>query len=160
MASNYIFTLRALENTGIEYLKILKKILLEEDSIATGALIRSLSYEVVDVNNSLLLKIRALPYLNDIDQGTKAGTKDAKELYEPIKKWMVAKRIGQNLKKSAKNRYAWNISKKIETKGIKAKFVLHKAQQELLKNTKIVKGIASGAKLDLEKIINDAMKNI
>lgn len=160
MANQDINLQYALKNAGIEYIKILKQILIQEDSIATGNLIKSLKFEVVGDLSKLVLIIKSLPYLNDIDQGTKPGDKIAKELYEPIKKWMIAKRIGQKLKKSALNRYAWNISKKIETKGIKGKFVLQKAQQQLLHNTKIIKGIASGAKLDLEKIINDALKNI
>jgi len=160
MASNYINTHRALEQLGIDYISILKKILVSDDKVATGNLVRSLRYEVIDGSNGLFLEIFALDYLKDVDEGTKAGAKSVDSLIEPIKKWMTARRIAPNPSFKTKNRIATNISKKINLVGIEPTYVVKRSQEQLLKNVANLKKLTTAAKMDIEQVINDALKNL
>ena len=63
----------ALDELGVDFINELTNQLLAADKKATGQLINSLNYKVVDVLDNLLLTISAEPYLKFIDEGRKPG---------------------------------------------------------------------------------------
>jgi len=79
---------QALEKFGQDYIIELTQRLLRDDKKASGALINSLDYELLQVtteiidqsakwviNNYTGLTIKALPYLINVDQGRRKGAK-------------------------------------------------------------------------------------
>lgn len=64
-----------LEKVGKETVQYLRKILLEENKVATGNLLRSLDYKVIKDIDGLMLKIIALDYFKNVDDGRRPGSK-------------------------------------------------------------------------------------
>ena len=64
----------ALEQVGIDLVKELTKQLLNADKKASGNLIKSLDYKVVETVDGFILNLLAADYLNTVDQGPGGGT--------------------------------------------------------------------------------------
>lgn len=111
--SNYPLLELELEKIGAETVEYLKKVLIEGDKVATGRLLRSLDYKVVKDMDGLMLRILALDYFKDVDEGRPAG-KEPPPDKRKIKSWIVAKKLPyKNLDSTA-----FFVIRKIQDKGI------------------------------------------
>lgn len=164
MASQYINLQKSLEFTGIEYLKILRRLLVEDDKVATTKLIRSLRYDVIDGVNGLALEIFAEPYLIVVDQGRKANGKFPEPYpFKEIDKWRRARRIEPDGRVGgAKNTKQLNylIARSISRNDIQPTYIIKRAQQALLSNTNVIKSIQGGIKIDVEATLQKALQEI
>lgn len=138
-----------LEALGREYVAELTSQLIHADKVATGNLINSLDYEVLETVNGLLLKIIADDYLKYVDQGRRPGKRPPQKA---ILKWVQNK--GIKIKKQTPSQTAFVLARSIGKKGIKPTNVLKKTQQAIFNNKDIL--IKKGIQLD----INEYIKNI
>jgi hypothetical protein len=148
----------ALNIFGDEYITELTKQLIQLDKVATGKLLRSLDYEVIEkVKGQFEIIIKAQDYLKYIDEGRRPGSPPP---YKSILSWVEARRIkftNKNGKGFLKNEQtAFIIRKSIGKKGIKKTNVLKKTLGNVLNlKSKIIK---DGVKLDLEQLVNSIMQ--
>lgn len=151
---------KAMDKYGKEYIKELTKQLLLADKKATGKLVNTLSYEVLETTNGLVLNIKAAAYLKYVDGGRKAGSKPPP--VTAIKKWVAAKRIKftSGKKKLTQMETAFIVARSIGKKGIKPTNVLKKAQFNFMANKNALNELLSGAKSDLVDLIDQTIKNI
>jgi len=149
---------KALIKYGDAYIDSIIKQLLLNDKKATGHLIDNLDYKVVEVANGFVLEIIADPYLVNVDKGRKPGKLPN---VRKIQTWAAVRRISfkRNGKVLTNEQVGWAISKSIEKKGIKPAHIFKKAKANFLSNKKALNEIIDGAKLDLNQIIKDALKN-
>ena len=151
---------KAIDRYGKEYIVELTKQLILSDSKATGELINSLSYEVLETANGVLLNVKAAAYLKYVDGGRKAG--EIPPPIAPIMKWVDARGISKTSsnKDISTKEIAFAISKSIGKNGIKATNILKKAQFNFLANKGALADLLSGAKNDVVDLISDTLKNI
>jgi hypothetical protein len=148
----------ALNIFGDEYITELTKQLIQLDKVATGKLLKSLDYEVIEkVKGQFEIIIKAQDYLKYIDEGRRPGSPPP---YKSILSWVEARRIkftNKNGKGFLKNEQtAFIIRKSIGKKGIKKTNVLKKTLGNVLNlKSKIIK---DGVKLDLEQLVNSIMQ--
>ena len=157
MITNYYFK-QALKEFGAEYIKELTKQLIIADKKATGELIASLNYKLVESTNEILLQIIATEYLKWVDSGRKPGKMPP---VQPIIKWAKVRNI-QPTKGKYKTieQVGWAIAKSIEKKGIKPTNVLDKAKTNLFNNKSLMNKISRGGLLDLNDLINKTFGNL
>jgi hypothetical protein len=148
----------ALNVFGDEYITELSKQLIQLDKVASGKLLRSLEYKVIEkVQGQFEIIIRAQDYLKWVDEGRKPGTPPP---YKAILSWVEVRRIRFTNKKGngflKKEQTAFIISRSIGKKGIKKTDILKKTLGNVLNlKSKIVK---NGAKLDIEELVNSIMQ--
>jgi len=148
----------ALNIFGDEYITELTKQLIQLDKVATGKLLRSLDYKVVEkVEGQFEIIIKAQDYLKWVDEGRKPGTPPP---YKAILSWVESRRIRFVNKKGngfLKNEQtAFIIRRSISKKGIKKTNVLKTTLGNVLNlKSKIIK---NGVKLDLEQLVNSIMQ--
>lgn len=116
----------ALEDLGADFIKELTNQLLSADKNATGDLIRSLDYDVVETIDGFFLNILSSDYLKYVDEGRKPG-----KMPPPSKfiKWINAKGIKFKNKKGkiiSKESTAFVIARSIGKKGIKPTNIIRK----------------------------------
>lgn len=138
-----------LEALGREYVAELTQQLISADKVASGQLISSLDYEVLETVNGLVLKIIADDYLKFVDQGRRPGKRPPQKA---ILKWVENKNI--KIKKQTPSQTAFVIARSIGKKGIKPTNVLKKTQQAIFKNIQTL--VNKGITLD----INEYIKNL
>lgn len=150
---------RAVLDFGELYITELTKQLLLNDKKATGALIDSLNYRLIETENTIILDILANPYLKTVDKGLKKGVLPN---VNNIIKWINVRGIVATKNKNIKNstQLGWAIAKTIEMQGIKPSNVLRKAKATLLQNKAALNGIVNGAAIDVKQLIKDALKNL
>lgn len=138
-----------LEALGREYVAELARQLVSDDKVATGNLINSLDYEVLQVANGLILQILADDYLTFVDKGRKPGKRPPQKA---IQKWVENR--GIKIKGQSSKQTGFLIARSIGKKGIKPTNVIKKTQQALFNNVQTL--ISKGIQLD----INEYIKNI
>jgi hypothetical protein len=146
---------KAMEKYGEALVLEIVKQLKDADKIATGALARSVDYELIEALDSIAVNILALDYMDVVDGGRRKGAKAPPT--GAIIKWMKVRKIkgrdkrGRFIKdKSA----AFLISRSIGKKGIKGVYAIKKSvnklkslQQKLLTEaavedmTKMIQGV-------------------
>ncbi|MFN9371167.1 MAG: hypothetical protein ACK6D3_04700, partial [Planctomycetaceae bacterium] len=99
---------KQLEALGREYVAELTKQLISADKVATGQLISSLDYEVLDTVNGLFLSIISEDYLINVDKGRRPGKRPPQKA---IQKWIEARNI--KFKKQTPNQTAFIIARSI-----------------------------------------------
>lgn len=142
---------KALNNLGKEYIKSLTNELIKADKVATGSLLNSLSYEVVETVNGLVLEISSNTYLDNVDQGRRPGKKPP---FKSIESWIKTKGI-QIPNKSLKQ-MTYMISTSIGRKGIKPTNVKQKAIDDILNNKAYI--LQNAAIEDINQILNEILK--
>lgn len=139
----------------------LTKQLLNADKKASGKLIRSLDYKVIEQVNGLLLQLRAAPYLKYVDQGVN-GTRSVYTTpygfrgmisVKAIKPWIKAR--GIKFKGMTDDQAAFVIARSIGRKGIKPTNVIKKSIDNIFNNKK--KLLERAAITDIEDMINKIM---
>lgn len=131
-----------LDKLGRDYKFILYKELVRSNKVASGELVKSLSWRVKD--NAL--EFVAAPYITYVDGGRKPGS------YAPIneiKKWCRLKSIPESA--------AYAINKNIFKRGIRPTGVLSKSMSIFEKrNLGTINGLLSNL---LERLIEEELKN-
>lgn len=126
--------------------------LLKADKKASGKLINSLKYEVIEVLGNLMIRLKAETYLTFVDQGRKPGKMPP---ISPIMKWIdirgIKPRSGQS-----KSGLAFAIAKSIGRKGIKPTYVIKKAKDNIMAAKKEI--LAKAAQKDVMDALNKILK--
>ena len=137
-----------LDALGREYIAELTSQLISADKVASGSLINSLSYEVLETVDGLILKIIADDYLQYVDQGRKPGKRPPQKA---IIKWIETR--GIKINKQSTKQTAFVIARSIGLKGIKPTNVLKKTQQNIYKNIQTL--ISKGIEIDIQEYIKN-----
>ena len=145
----------ALDELGVDFIKELTNQLLAADKKATGKLINSLKYKVVEVLDNLLLTISAEPYLKWIDEGRKPGKMPPSKVFI---KWIDARGIifrNENGKIIKKENTAFLIARSIGEKGIKPTNVIRKTIDKIYstKTQLLEKAAAKDIEALIQKIL-------
>jgi hypothetical protein len=148
---------KELEIFGDAYITELTKQLIQLDKVASGKLIRSLDYEVVErVQNQFELIIKAQDYLKWVDEGRRPGKRPP---YKSILSWVQTRNIRFTNKSGSgflkKEQTAFIISKSIGNKGIKKTDVLKKTLGNVLN---LRNKVLQSGKIDIENLINSIVQ--
>ena len=146
---------KSLEELGVDFIKELTNQLLAADKKATGQLINSLDYKVVEVLDNLLLTILSEPYLKYIDEGRKPGRMPPSQVFI---RWIDAKGIVFKNKKGKiikKESTAFLIARSIGKNGIKPTNIIRKTIDNVYSNKTALleKAAAKDVEALLEKIL-------
>lgn len=141
----------ALNELGVDFIKELTKQLLSADKKATGQLINSLDYKVVEVFDELLLNILADDYLKFVDEGRKPGKMPPSKVFF---RWIDARGIKFKNKKGkfiSKESTAFLIARSIGRNGIKPTNVIRKTIDSVYSNK--IQLLEKAAAKDIEALI-------
>jgi hypothetical protein len=161
MALSTFYFKNAIEKFGEAYIKELKDQLIKARKKATGELIQSLDYDLVEKPSRILLKIIANSYLIDVDQGRAKGAKRVDP--SALGKWAKVKRMGltfRGIKYKTYNEVGWAISNRIIENGIKKTDVLEKTRRIIMSDEALINELSNGALLDLNKLIDDTFNDL
>lgn len=117
---------QSLDILGKEFVKQLQINLKNEGKYATGDLINSIGYQVVETANGWELEITSLDYLTYVDEGRKPGKMPPTK---PIRKWIDDKKISVI---GSKDSAAFLIARSIGEKGIKPTNVIDKTIKQVM----------------------------
>jgi hypothetical protein len=160
-ATEYDKLKQALNVFGDEYITELTKQLIQLDKVATGKLLRSLDYKVVEqIQGQFTIIIQAQNYLKWVDAGRKASGKMPP--VKPFLEWVKARNIRFRKKDNTgfltREQTAFVIARSLKTKNILPTNVLKTTLGNVLNlRAKIIK---NGAKLDFEELVNSIMSEI
>lgn len=148
---------KELEVFGDEYIKELTIQLIQLDKVASGRLLRSLDYEIIEkVEGQFEVIIKALDYLKFVDEGRRPGKQPP---LKAILSWVKTRNIrfknknGQGFLKNEQT--AFIIRRSIGQKGIKKTDVLKKTLGNVLNlKNKILK---SGM-IDIEQLVSSVIQ--
>jgi hypothetical protein len=112
-----LITPQKMKEFGRDYVKILTRELLRAGKDASGQLIRSINYKIVEDAEIIRMVILAEKYLEFVDKGRKPGTYPP---IEPLLRWARVKGLPQGV--------AYAAQKNIFKFGIKPTNVLRRAQ--------------------------------
>jgi len=140
-----------LDKIGKEVVADIVKQLLDADKKATGNLINSLRYEVLETVDSVLLNIISLDYLENIDKGRRPGAKQPP--ISSIIPWVQAK--GLKVGNKGIESTAFAIAKSISVKGIKPLGIKQKVIDNIINNkTQLIsEGFSKDIIEQIDKII-------
>lgn len=146
----------ALDEVGIDLVKTLVKNLLAADKKATGGLIRSIDYKVIEKANILMVELLAADYLTIVDEGRRPGKQPPTKALD---KWVIARGIAPRDKKGrfiSRESVKFLIARSIGRKGIKPTGVLKKTIDEVYgRKQKLLELAAIG---DINKMIDKIIK--
>lgn len=151
---------RAILDLGDKYIIELTKQLLLNNKNATGELIDSLDYRAVETANGMILEILGSYYLKFVDKGLKPGIFPN---VSAIQKWTSVRHLTGTTKTGkhlTNEQVGWAVATKIFKAGIKPSNVLRKAKASLFANKKALNDVVDGAKIDINKLIKDALKEL
>jgi hypothetical protein len=162
MLENQIKTI--LNRYGAKIVTQLQKRLSDDQSNATGRAIKSLGYEIKEVQKRTKLNVRGKKYIFVIDSGRASGKKPPP--ISKIKRWINAKGIKPYKKKFKSKNLAFAISKSIGRKGTSwwagrkgactglLRFVIEKNKQPL--SNELLEVLAE----DIERQIKETQKDV
>lgn len=129
-----------LDLLGEDLVKGVVKELISADKVATGKLVRSIDYRVIARAETLILEVMALPYLENVMEGRRAGA--APPPSSSILPWVKKRNV--KIKGSTDNQTAFVIARSIGRKGIKPVAEIGKAidriyslKEELISNAAV-----------------------
>ena len=137
---------KQLEALGVEAVAILTRLLIEADKRASGELIRSLNFKVIQDVNGLLLSILAADYFEYVDEGRKPGKQPP---IKPIQSWVKKRNIV--FRGLDDRQTAFIIARSIGKKGIRPVNAKQKMIKEIMLNADKV--LKLGAIKDIEALI-------
>jgi hypothetical protein len=147
---------KAFNDLGEDLVKTLVKNLLQANKRATGNLIRSVDYRVVEKANGFLVELLAADYLTNVDEGRRAGAKQPP--MKALDKWVVARKIAPRDSKGKflpREQVKFLVARSIAKNGIKPTNVIKKTIDEVY--TKKQKLIEKAAIADLNELIDKIM---
>lgn len=142
---------------GADFISELAKQLISADKVASGKLLKSLNYQVIEVLENLLIKINAEDYLIYVDKGRRPGKQPPKS---SIIKWMDVRKIKGRDSKGRfikKEQAAFLIARKIGRDGIKPTNIIKKSLDNILRQKKEI--LSKSMSNDLSKLINKILIN-
>lgn len=137
-----------MERLGEEYITELIKRLTTLDKVASGNLINSLDWEVVETANQIILEIIGPDYLQYVDEGRRPGKMPP---YDPIERW-VGQRGIQPRPGQSKRSLVWAIRQKIARDGIEPTNVLQSTEDTLFNRIQLL--ITLGLDQDIDVYIS------
>lgn len=123
---------KAMEKYGEALVLQIVQELKSADKVATGALAKSIDYELIEALDSIAINIKALDYLDVVDGGRRKGAKAPPT--DTIVKWMKVRKIkgrdkrGRFIKQSSA---AFLIARSIGKNGIKGVYSVKKSLRKL-----------------------------
>jgi hypothetical protein len=144
---------KQMDIVGREVIKELIDQLIHLDKKATGALINSLEYEVVEVLNDVFLNIYSLDYLDYLDKGRKPGKMPPSQSFIP---WIRAR--GIKIKNWTDEQSAFVIARSVGKKGIKPLNFKKKMTDNILSRKSQL--IAEGVTMDIQEALHKIIENI
>ena len=123
---------KAMNKYGQELVIEIVKQLKDSDKVATGALAKSVDYELIEALDGIAVNILALDYLDVVDGGRRKGAKAPPT--EAIVKWMKVRKIkgrdkrGRFIKQKST---AFLIARSIGKNGIKGVYSIKKSLKKL-----------------------------
>lgn len=123
---------KAMEKYGEALVIEIVKELKNADKIATGALAKSVDYELIEALDTIAVNILALDYMETVDGGRRKGAKAPPT--DAIIKWIKVKRIKGRDKKGRfikDKSTAFLMARAISKNGIKPTFVIKKSIRKL-----------------------------
>jgi len=125
-----------LENTlngvGDDLVKTIVKKLIAADKKATGALIKSINYKVIEKANSFIVQLLANDYLINVDEGRRKGAKQPPT--KSLDRWIIARGIAPRDKKGKfipRSSVKFLIARSISRNGIKPTNVIKQTIDEV-----------------------------
>ena len=144
---------KAMDELGEETVKELIKQLIKADKKATGQLIKSIDYRVIEASDDFIVQILAEDYLDIVDKGRRKGAKQPP--MKALDKWVIAKRIAPRDKKGRfipRESVKFLIARSISKNGIKPTNVIRKTIDEIY--SKKIKLLEKAAVEDIEMMID------
>lgn len=120
------------DDLGQELVRTLVKNLINADKKATGNLIKSIDYKVVEKANNVMVQLLADDYLTNVDEGRRRGAKQPPT--SALDRWVIARGIAP---RDAKGRFIpresvkFLIARSIKRNGIKPTNVIQKTINEV-----------------------------
>jgi hypothetical protein len=160
MADNSYEALRkAMNKYGEEVITELAVQLRKADKIATGDLIKSLDYDLIEALGTISLNIKAADYLSVVDKGRKKQKTPPPQ--QAILKWINIKPLPRWRDKKgrfiSKKSQAFLIARSIGKNGIKATNVIKKSMNKVRKIQ--AKLIAEAAQEDIRRLVQNVLVN-
>lgn len=151
---------KAVNGLGKDFVGELAKQIIAADKVASGKLLGSLNYQVIEVLGNLMIRLNSEPYLINVDQGRRAGAKPPP--ISPIMKWIDLRKIKGRDKKTGrfitKQQTAFIIARGISKNGIKPTYVIKKAKDIVIKNK--IEILAKAAQKDVMDALNKILINL
>jgi hypothetical protein len=147
---------KALDEVGKDLVKTMVKKLIEADKKATGNLIRSVDYKVVETANGVIVQLLSEDYLTNVDEGRRPGAKQPPT--KSLDRWVVAKGIAPRDDKGkfiSRQSLKFLIARSIGKKGIKPTNVIKNTINEVYTNKQ--KLIEKAAIEDINALIDKIM---
>lgn len=145
------------DKIGKEFIAELIKQLIQADKVASGKLLKSLNYKVIEVLDNLLIQINSEAYLQYVDAGRRPGKMPPTTA---IKKWIDIRKIkgrDKNGRFITKDQTAFLIARSIGRKGIKPTNVIKKSMDNILRSKK--EALGKAAAKDILNILNKILVN-
>ena len=159
MATEFPELKKAVNKLGDEFVMELINQLLIADKAASGNLIKSLDYEVIELLDNLMIRLHSEPYLINVDKGRRAGAKPPPS--SAILPWIKLRGIkGRN----SKGRFitdkslSFIIARSIGIKGIRPTNVIQKAKDNIIKKKTEI--LAKAATKDVMDALNKILTNL
>jgi hypothetical protein len=143
----------ALNDIGKDVVADIVQQLIAADKKATGDLINSINFEVLEVAGGVLLNILSNDYFDFVDKGRSPGKMPP---VSSIRPWVEAKGIKMTTSSGilmSSNQSAFVIARSIGEKGIKPLNIKDKVIQDILNNKE--QYIELGVSLDITQYINE-----
>jgi hypothetical protein len=141
-----------LNKAGMLLVKTLVNNLIADDSVATGNLIRSVRYDIIERAEKFSLNIIAADYLSDVDEGRDPGEPPDTD---DIIAWAKAKGIDPYRGQSYES-MGYNIARSIGEEGIVGTDVIQRSIDSTINNIRNI--IAKGAREEVIDLINKAFQ--
>lgn len=149
----------AMEKYGEELIIELASQLKSADKVATGALIKSLDYDLIEALDTIAVNIKAANYLSVVDKGRKKNKKQPPQ--DAILKWVKVKPLPRWRDKKgrfiSKKSQAFLIARAIGRDGIKPTNVIKKSINKVRKIQ--AKLIAEAANADIRQLVQNVLVN-
>lgn len=150
----------AMEKYGEELIIELAAQLKSADKKATGALIKSLDYDLIEALDTIAVNIKSLAYLDVVDKGRKKNKKAPPQ--DAILKWVNVKPLPRWRDKKgrfiSKKSQAFLIARAIGKNGIKPTNVIKKSINKVRKIQ--AKLVAEAASADIRQLVKNVLTNV
>ena len=159
MATEFPELKKAVNKLGDEFVMELINQLLIADKAASGKLIKSLDYEVIELLDNLMIRLHSEPYLINVDKGRRAGAKPPPS--SAILPWIKLRSIRG---RDSKGRFitdkslSFIIARSIGIKGIRPTNVIQKAKENIIKKKTEI--LAKAATKDVMDALNKILINL
>lgn len=149
----------AMEKYGEELIVELAVQLKKADKVATGNLIKSLDYDLIEALDTIVVNIKSLNYLDVVDGGRKKNKKAPPQ--DAILKWVNVKPLPRWRDKKgrfiSKKSQAFLIARSISKNGIKPTNVIKKSINKVRKIQ--AKLISEAAGADIRQLVQNVLTN-